>query len=73
MCLVKYEDYEEIFFLPPDVAVAVAVLICLSSLITGRQGLFFRSDPTATPVPSARAARLRRAIGSDGKNSLQNL
>ena len=26
MCLVKYEDYEEIFFLPPDVG--VTVLVC---------------------------------------------
>ena len=29
--LVKHEDYEEIFFLPPDVA--VAFLVCLSSLL----------------------------------------
>ena len=27
MCLVKYEDYEEIFFLPPDVG--VGVLVCM--------------------------------------------
>ena len=30
ICLVKCEDYEEIFVLPPDVA--VAVLVCLRSL-----------------------------------------
>ena len=29
MCLVKYEDYEEIFFLPPEVG--VAVLVCLGA------------------------------------------
>ena len=26
ICLIKYEDYEEIFFLPPDIG--VAVLVC---------------------------------------------
>ena len=31
MCLIKYEDYEETFFLASDVG--VAVLVCLSSLI----------------------------------------
>ena len=31
MCLVKYEDYEEIFFLLPDVS--VAVLVCLRFLL----------------------------------------
>ena len=30
---VKYEDYEEIFFLAPDVG--VAVLVCLRSLVLG--------------------------------------
>ena len=33
MCLVKYEDYEEIFFLPPDRDVGVAVFVCLGSLL----------------------------------------
>ena len=30
ICLVKYEDCEDIFFLPPNVG--VAILVCLRSL-----------------------------------------
>ena len=32
MCSVKYEDYEEMFFLPPDVG--VAIIVCLRSLLS---------------------------------------
>ena len=40
MCLQKYEDYEEIFFLPPDVR--VAVLVCLRCLMCpGMQRFYF--------------------------------
>ena len=31
ICLIKYENYEEIFVLPPDVGVAIS--ICVRSLI----------------------------------------
>ena len=34
--LVKYKDQEEIFFLPPDVG--VAILVCLSSLFVYIRG-----------------------------------
>ena len=32
ICLVKYEDYEETFFLTPDVG--IAVLVCFRPLLT---------------------------------------
>ena len=53
MCLVKYEDYEEVFFLPPDVG--VAVLICLTEvpiticLLTWMKCL--HHYPTLPPLP----------------------
>ena len=44
--LVKYEDYEEIFFLPPDVG--VAVLVCFRSLMSATQVVQVKaSDKTA--------------------------
>ena len=44
ICLEKHKDYEEIFFLPPDVG--VAVLICLRSLVS------CQSFDSSTQIPS---------------------
>ena len=35
ICLIKYKDYEELFFLPLDVG--IAILVCLRPLISQRK------------------------------------
>ena len=49
ICIIKYEDYEEIFFFPPDVG--FAVLVCLMVLMSrGNQGADCHSVIKECPI-----------------------